>query len=182
MIYIIISVAIVLLLTYVIVTYNKLSKLEIRVEEGFSTMDVYLKKRWDLLPKLVDIVKGYMKHEKETLAELTNMRTTNYEKLTFNDKASTDNSLSDNISKILAVAENYPDLKASENFKNISSEISQIEDEIANARKYYNGTVRNYNLKVVTFPSSLIAFIFSFKKEKMFEATSEERNDVNINM
>lgn len=182
MTYIIIAVVVVLLGIYVMITYNKLAKLKIRVEEGFSTMDVYLKKRWDLIPNLVDIVKGYMKHEGELLKELTKIRKTSYETLSFEEKANTSGKLSDDISKIFAIAEDYPELKASENFINLSEEITKVEEEIANARKYYNGTVRNINVKIVTFPSMLVALIFGYKKEKMFEATTEERNDVEISL
>lgn len=182
MVYIIIGIVVVLLIVYIVVTYNKLQRLKIRVEEGFSTMDVYLKKRWDLIPQLVEVVKGYMKHEKELLQELTNIRQSSYSNLSFQDKANTSEQLSEDLSKIIAVSENYPELKASTNFVHLSEEITNVEEDIANARKYYNGTVRNINEQIVTFPSSVVAAIFKFKKEKMFEATLEERNDVKIKM
>lgn len=181
MVYIIIALVVVLLITiFSVITYNKLQRLKIRVEEGFSTMDVYLKKRWDLIPQLVEVVKGYMKHEKELLQELTNIRTTSYNDLSFQEKANTTDQLSEDLSKIIAVSENYPELKASTNFVHLSEEITKVEEDIANARKYYNGTVRNINEVIVTFPSSIVALIFKFKKEKMFEAKLEERNDVKI--
>ena len=183
MVYIIIGIIVVLLITiYTVVTYNQLQKLKVRVEEGFSTIDVYLKKRWDLIPQLVEVVKGYMKHEKELLQELTNIRTSSYNNLSFQDKANTTDQLSEDLAKIIAVSENYPELKASTNFVHLSEEITKVEEDIANARKYYNGTVRNINEKIVIFPSSIIASIFKFKKEKMFEAKFEERNDVKIEM
>ena len=103
-------------------------------------------------------------------------------KLPLKELLSLKNNLIDDISKIFAIAEDYPELKASENFINLSEEITKVEEEIANARKYYNGTVRNINVKIVTFPSMIVALIFGFKKEKMFEATTEERNDVEINL
>ena len=177
--YIIIAVVVVLLLL-VLTTYNSFVKLNNKVEEAFSTMDVYLKKRWDLIPQLVEVVKGYMKHEKELLQELTNIRTTSYNDLSFQEKANTTDQLSEDLSKIIAVSENYPELKASTNFVHLSEEITKVEEDIANARKYYNGTVRNINEVIVTFPSSIVALIFKFKKEKMFEAKLEERNDVKI--
>ena len=178
--YVILGVIIAILLAYVIVTYNSFAKLKIRVEEGFSTMDVYLKKRWDLIPNLVEVVKGYVKHEKELLTEITKLRQESYETMSIEDKMNTNNELSSKLSRLFAIAESYPELKASKNFITLSEELTKVEEDIASARKYYNGTVRNLNEKVVTFPSGMIAKIFGFKKEKMFEATETERTNVKI--
>lgn len=178
----IIGVIVGVIIIYTILTYNSFAKLKIRVEEGFSTMDVYLKKRWDLIPNLVETVKGYIKHEKDLLTEITKIRKVTYDNMTTNEKINTNNELSSKISRLFAIAENYPELKSSDNFITLSEELTQVEEDIANARKYYNGTVRNLNEKIVTFPSNIIGKIFGFKKEKMFEATDEERTNVKINI
>ena len=170
----------VLTLIYVLTTYNGLIKLKNKVEEGFSTMDVYLKKRWDLIPNLVETVKAYAKHEKETLEEVTKLRNGAYDNLSEDEKIDVNNKLSQNITKLLAVAENYPDLKANDSFRDLTNELSQIEDEIAQSRKYYNGTVRIFNDKVQMFPSNIIANMLGFKARKMFEAQEAERENVKV--
>ena len=174
LLYVIIGI-VVLLLLLVYTTYNNLVKLNNKVEEAFSTMDVYLKKRWDLIPNIVETVKGYAKHEKTTLEEVVNLRNSAYDNMDANDKVDVNNKLSPSISKLMALAESYPDLKASENFQNLSNELTKVEDEIANSRKYYNGTVRMFNDKVQMFPSNIIASMFNYKSRKMFEASSNER-------
>ena len=165
---------------YVIVQYNKLINARNDVKEAFSTMDVYLKKRWDLVPNLVEVVKQYAKHEEDTFTKITALRTGNYDEMLTNKKININEQLTEGISKVMAVAENYPELKASENFLNLSAELTKIEDEIANSRKYYNGTVRNLNNKIQMFPSNIIATIFKFEQANMFEANTEERNNVKV--
>lgn len=177
--YIIIAVVVVLLLL-VFTTYNSLVKLNNRVEEAFSTMDVYLKKRWDLIPNIVETVKGYAKHEKTTLEEVINLRNSSYDKMNTNDKVDVNNKLSQGISKIMAIAEAYPDLKANENFKDLSNQLTKVEEDIANARKYYNGTVRQFNDKVQMFPSNIIAAILGYKVKNMFEASENERENIKV--
>ena len=145
-------------------------------------MDVYLKKRWDLIPNIVETVKGYAKYEKNTLEEVINLRNTSYDKMNTNDKVDINNKLSANLGKLIAIAENYPDLKANENFKDLSRELSKVEEDIANARKYYNGTVRMFNDKVQMFPSNIIAGIFGYKAKTMFEANEEERKNVKVEL
>ena len=179
--WIVIAVVVICVL-YVVFTYNKLIKLNNKVKEAFSTMDVYLKKRWDLIPNIVEIVKGYTKHEKNTLSEVIKMRNTTYDNMTDNEKIKTNENLSKNINKIMALAESYPDLKANENFKDLSTQLSQIEDDIANSRKYYNATVRDFNNKVEMFPSNLIARIFGYKSRNMFAVNEEERENVKVNL
>ena len=179
--YIIIAIVVVLLLL-VFTTYNSFVKLNNKVEEAFSTMDVYLKKRWDLIPNIVETVKGYAKHEKSTLEEVINLRNSSYDKMNTNDKVEVNNKLSQGISKLMAIAEAYPDLKANENFKDLSSQLTKVEDDIANARKYYNGTVRIFNDKVQMFPSNIIASIFGYKIKKMFEANENERENIKIEL
>ncbi len=171
---------IVIIAIYVLVQYNSFIKLNNRVKEAFSTMDVYLKKRWDLVPNLVETVKGYMKHESGVLEEIVKLRNSSYDKMSLSDKIETNQQISSGLSKIMAVAENYPDLKASQNFSDLTHQLSTIEDEIANSRKYYNAVVRNLNTKVEMFPSNIIAKMFNFKLTKMFEANENERNNVKV--
>jgi LemA protein len=177
--YIIIGI-IILLAIYVFVAYNNLVKANNFVKEAFSTMDVYLKKRWDLIPNLVEVVKGYTKHESETFENITSLRTNSYDSMSMEKKIDVNEQLTQGISKIMAICENYPDLKASQNFSNLSRELSQIEDEIANSRKYYNGTARILNNKIQMFPSNIVAKIFGFKQANMFEASAEEKNNVKV--
>lgn len=179
MIYLIIGV-IVLLVIYVLVTYNRFVRMKNRVDEAFSTMDVYLKKRWDLIPNIVETVKGYTKHEKSTLSEVIKLRNGAYDNMSSDEKIKANQQLSKGITKIMALAEQYPDLKANENFKDLSTQLTKIEDEIANSRKYYNGTVREFNDKVQMFPSNIVANIFGYKAKVMFEANEEERKNVKV--
>lgn len=179
MIYLVIGV-IALLVIYVLVTYNGFVRIKNRVEEAFSTMDVYLKKRWDLIPNIVETVKGYAKHEKSTLSEVIKLRNGAYDDMSSDEKIKANQQLSKGITKIMALAEQYPDLKANENFKDLSAQLTQIEDEIANSRKYYNGTVREFNDKVQMFPSNIVAMIFGYKAKEMFEANEEERKNVKV--
>ena len=167
MLYIIIIILVILLICASI-TYNSLVKLYNRVKEAFSTMDVYLKKRWDLIPNIVETVKGYSKQEKETLTEVVKIRSNSYDDMNINDKVNVNTKLSGDINKLMALAEAYPELKANENYLDLSNKLTEIEEDIANSRKYYNGSVRIYNNKVEMFPSNIIAKIFGFKSEKMF--------------
>ena len=179
--YIIIAI-IIILFVYSFATYNIFIKLNNQVKEAFSTMDVYLKKRWDLIPNIVEVVKGYAKHEKDTLKEILKLRNDSYNKMSKSEKVDANTKLSNGLNKIMAIAENYPDLKANENFKDLSSQLSKVEEEIANSRKYYNGSVRIYNNKVQMFPSSIIASMFGYKEQKMFEIDSYEKENVKIEL
>ena len=179
--YIIVAI-VVILLWLVFTTYNSFIKLNNRVNEAFSTMDVYLKKRWDLIPNIVEVVKGYANHEKKTLEEVIKLRNSSYDEMNINDKMNVNNKISQDIIKIMAIAESYPELKANENFKDLSNQLTRVEDEIANSRKYYNGVVRIYNNKVEMFPSNIIASIFGYKTKKMFEASLNERESVQIKL
>ena len=179
--YIIIGI-IALLLIYVFVTYNSLIKLQNIVKEAFSTMDIYLKKRWDLIPNLVEVVKTYAKHEKEVIEKITELRTNTYQDMTIDKKININEQLTQGISTIIAVSENYPDLKANENFLGLSKDLTKIEEDIANSRKYYNGSVRLFNTKIQMFPSNIVANIFGFKNANMFEANAEEKNNVKVDV
>ncbi len=180
--YIIIGIVLLLLAIYLLVTYNSLVKTNNIVKEAFSTMDIYLKKRWDLIPNLVEVVKGYAKHEKETFNEITTLRTNSYDSMSMNKKINVNEQLTQGISKIMAISENYPELKSSENFLQLSRDLTQVEDEIANSRKYYNGSVRILNTKIQMFPSNIVAGMFGFKQANMFEANAEEKNNVKVEL
>lgn len=173
---------IVLLIIYILITYNSLVKSRNYVREAFSTMDVYLKKRWDLIPNLVEVVKAYAKHEQETFNQITSLRTNAYDSMSMEKKLNINEQVTQGVSKIMAISENYPELKASENFLELSRELTSIEDEIANSRKYYNGTVRIFNNKTQMFPSNIVASIFGFKQANMFEANAEEKNNVKVDV
>ena len=180
-IYIIITI-IVLIVIYALAIYNSFVQLNNKVKEAFSTMDVYLKKRWDLIPNLVETVKGYAKHEKDTLKEVVELRNSAYEKMSDQEKIKTNEQLSSGINKIMALAEAYPELKANENYKDLSKQLTKVEDDIANSRKYYNGVVRIYNNKVEMFPSNIFAGLFGYKSKAMFEASANERENVKVEL
>ena len=177
---IIIVAVIVLLILYVISTYNRFIKLKNLVEEAFATMDVYLKKRWDLIPNLVNTVKGYATHEKETLENVIGLRTGNYDDLTPEQKIEANKKLSSEISKLMMVVENYPDLKANQNFMDLSSQLQSVENDIANSRKYYNAVVRKYNNAIMVIPANIVASIFKFGPKSMFEIDEAERENVKV--
>ena len=173
---------IIIIIIYALVQYNSFVKLNNKVREAFSTMDVYLKKRWDLIPNIVETVKGYAKHEKDTLKEVIELRNGVYDKMSDDEKIKTNEQLSNNINRMMALAESYPELKASDNFKDLSEQLTKVEDDIANSRKYYNGVVRIYNNKVEMFPSNVFACIFMFKTKPMFEASANERENVKVEL
>lgn len=166
---------------FVIGGYNRGIKLRNYVKEAFSTMDVYMKKRWDLIPNLVETVKGYAGHEKDLLEKIAKLRSSNYSTMSDAQKLETNSELTNVLTRFFAVAENYPDLKANQNYMQLSSELSSIEKDIANSRKYYNGTVRELNTFLEVFPTNIIGSIFGFQKEKMFEISEAERQNVKVN-
>ncbi len=178
----VVGAVILILLIYAFVVYNSFIKLNNKVREAFSTMDVYLKKRWDLIPNLVETVKGYAKHEADTLKEVVELRGNTYDSLSQEEKLNTSENLRNGINKIMALAEAYPELKANENFKDLSSQLTKNEEDIANSRKYYNATVRMFNDKVEMFPSNIFAGLFGFKSKKMFEANETERKNVEVDL
>ena len=180
MVYIIIGVILVILIFYIISCYNGLVALRNTVKEAFATMDVYLKQRWDLIPNIVETVKGYAKHEKDTLEGVIKLRNGSYDAMSPEEKIEANKSLSQGITKIMALAESYPDLKANENFKDLSNQLTKVEADIANARKYYNAVVRKFNDKVEMFPGNIVAGLFKFKSETMFEIAAAERENVKV--
>ena len=172
---------IVALVAYFISVYNKLVKLLNITEESFSTMDVYMKKRYDLIPNLVETVKGYTKHESETLEKVIQARNLAMTSTTMEDKIKNENALSGTLKSLFALTEAYPDLKANANFADLQGQLAGIEEDIANSRKYYNATVRNYNNVVDMFPSNIVAGMFKFTRKLMFEVSYEsERENVKV--
>lgn len=178
-IYIVIAIVVIILI-YALITYNNLIKLKNMVKEAFSTMDVCLKKRWDLIPNIVETVKGYAKHEENTLKEIIELRNSSYDTMSDDEKVKANKTLSKDINKIMLLAESYPDLKASTNFQDLTRELSKVEEDIANSRKYYNGVVEMFNNKVEMFPSNIFAKLFGYKTKEMFEIDDAERENVKI--
>lgn len=179
--WIILGAVLLVIIVYPISLYNSLVRKRNSVEEAFSTMDVYLKKRWESIPNLVETVKGYAKHEAGLLENIVKLRTgVTYDSMTTNEKIEANKQLSAGLGKLFAVAESYPDLKSNTNFQDLSDKITRVEDEIANARKYYNGTVREFNNKIQVFPNVIFAGMFGFKKFNMFEIDTAERQNVKV--
>jgi len=172
---------IILILVYFFITFNILVTKKNKVKEAFSTMDVYLKKRWDLIPNLVETTKGYAKYESNTLKRIIEERN-NYNNLSTVEKLNSNEKLSDNLTKLMALVESYPELKANENFLNLSEKLSSVEDEIAHSRKYYNASVREYNNKVQMFPSNIVAKILGYKEFKMFNIEDNEKENIKVEL
>jgi LemA protein len=170
---------IIILVIFVIVTivhmYNNLVGLRNRVKNSYSQIDVQLKRRNDLIPNLVETVKGYAAHEKGVLEEVTKARTGVMNASTIEETSAADNQLTGALKTLFAVAENYPDLKANSNFQQLQGELSDTEDNIAYARQFYNDVVLKYNNACQQFPSSLLAGMFGFKEETYFEAPESEK-------
>ena len=160
--------------------YNSIIVAKIRISEAFSQIDVQLKRRADLIPNLVEAVKGYAKHEKELFEKVTKERANLVSAKTPHDKAEANNMLTDTLKSLFAVAENYPNLKANENFGKLQDELSDTENKIAYSRQFYNSNVLDYNTKIVVFPNSLVASMFGFKPTEFFGATEEERKPVKV--
>jgi len=174
-------VVVVAIVIWVIATYNKLVKRRNHIEDAFSTIDVYLKKRFDLIPNLVETVKGYAKHEHETFTKVTEARAKSMKASTIPEKIEADKAMSSALYGFYRVSEDYPELKANVNFMDLQGQLKTIENELVNARKYFNANVREFNNIVLTFPSLIIAKIFKFEKMSMFEIENpEERNNVKV--
>ena len=168
---------ILLFVFYGIGIYNKLIKLKTLVEEAWSGIDVQLKKRHDLIPNLVETVKGYASHEKETFQKVTEARNKAVKAKTVEQHQNAENQLNRSLMSLFAVAEQYPELKANSNFLELQNELSQVESDIEKSRRYYNGTVREKNILIDSFPSNIVANVFGFIKSTFFELDdSAERN------
>ncbi|MDO8639286.1 MAG: LemA family protein [bacterium] len=168
------------LVFYVWYLYNSLVTAKIRISEAFSQIDVQLKRRTDLIPNLIQTVKGYVKHEKEVLENTTKARSALMSAQSAQEKADANNQLDKTLKSLFAVAENYPTLKASENFLELQGELSDTENKIAYARQFYNTTVLDFNTKISVFPSVLIAGVFGFKNADFFEAGEKEKKPVEV--
>ena len=174
---IILIVAVAIIFVFCIFVYNSLIQLSNKVKEAFSTMDVYLKQRFDLIPNLVDTVKAYAKHEADTLEEITKRRA-GVSAGDIDGQIEGEMRIGEALSRILVVVEKYPELKANENFLDLHKRIVKAEEEIAFARRYYNGSVRQYNDKCQMFPYNIIANIFGFRAKKMYEIQNVAEREV----
>ena len=167
---------------FVIAMYNKLVRLRNTVKSSWSDIDVQLKKRYDLVPNLVETVKGYASHEKSLFEKVTEARSVAMRASSPADKAKAENMLTETLKSLFAVAEAYPDLKANTNFLQLQTQLKELEDSIEYARRYYNAVVRDYNIMIESFPSNIIASQFKFEKEEFFEleAPEVERKPVKV--
>lgn len=168
------------ILIYAWVVYNGLVTAKVRIEEALSHIDVQLKRRTDLIPNLVESVKGYLKHEKGVLEEVTKARTGLMSANSAHEKAQANNMLSNTLKSLFAVAEGYPDLKASQNFLNLQEELSDTENKIAYSRQFYNTSVLDFNTKIKTFPSMFFANLFKFTPAEFFEADEKDKKPVAV--
>jgi LemA protein len=175
MLYLILLIIFILVLLWLIFIYNKLVKLKIMTEQAWSDVDVQLKRRHDLIPNLVETVKGYATHERKTLEEVVKLRNIAISAKTTEEKIEAENMLTQALRQIFALAENYPDLKASVNFQTLQNELASIEETISQARRYFNAVVRDYNTAISIFPNSLIAGILGFTRKIFFETDETER-------
>lgn len=172
-----IIIGIVLLVVYFLSIYNTFVRMKNNANEGFSTMDVYMKKRYDLIPNLVETVKGYATHEKETLQKVVEARNIAVASNSEKEKIANDNALTGTLKTLFAVAESYPDLKANSNFQELMNSLNVVENDIASSRKYYNGVVNQYNIKIESFPSNVVASMFKFEKKPLYEVKNEEERE-----
>jgi len=172
---------VVLIIIVVIFIYNNLVGLKLRVRNAWAQIDTQLKRRFDLIPNLVETVKGYAAHESGTFEKIVEARNSYTNATTVSDKSQANNMLTDTLKSVFALAENYPDLKANENFAALQVELSSTEDKVAYSRQFYNDTVQMYNTAIMTFPSNILAGMFNFKEESFFEvADVKERDAVKV--
>ncbi len=171
------------IISFVIVTYNKLIRLKNTVRSSWSDVDVQLKKRYDLVPNLIETVKGYASHERSVFEKVTQARSNAMRASSPADKARAENALTDTLKTLFALSEAYPELKANANFMQLQSQLKELEDNIEYSRRYYNAVVRDFNILIESFPSNIIASMFNFKQEEFFalEAPEEERKPVKVN-
>lgn len=177
---IVVIVVIVVLVIWVFSTYNSLVSLRNRVKDAWSQIDVQLKRRFDLIPNLVETIKGYTKHESETLENVVKARNTYLSATLPEDQMKADGELTKAISKLFALTESYPDLKANTNFTDLQEQLKETENKIAMSRQFYNDIVMQYNNKVEMVPSNIIASIFKFQKQAFFEAQEAEKENVKV--
>ncbi len=171
---------IVLFVLFVWLLYNSLVQLKNQVENAWAQIDVQLKRRADLIPNLIETVKGYAKHEKGVLNDVTKARTQLMQADSVSEKADADNMLSGTLKSLFAVSENYPDLKANQNFLQLQEELSGTENKVAYARQHYNDMVMTFNTKIQMFPNNIFANALSFSQKDSFEASEQERKNVKV--
>lgn len=171
---------VVIILLYVWGTYNSFVQLKNTFEKTWADIDVKLKQRADEIPKLINTVKGYMKHEKETLENVTKARTAFMNAQGQGEKLAADNMLTGALKSLFAVAENYPDLKANENFMQLQGRITGIENDLSEKRTLFNNATNTYNIRVEMFPSKIVAGMFNFKKKELFQVSEEDKKDVKV--
>lgn len=177
----IILIIVVIIVLAIISMYNALVSSKMKVDNAWSQIDIQLQRRFDLIPNFVETVKGYMSHESETFEKITKLRTSWANTNTVSEKAELDNQLSGALKTIMAVSENYPELKANQNFSELSEELRNTENKISFSRQFYNDTVTMYNQKLLTFPSNIIANMFNFTARDLFKADSDEaRKNVKV--
>src|SRR5712692_4895196 len=170
----------VLVLVFVIGMYNSLVQLRVRADSAWSDIDVQLKRRHDLIPNLVETVKAYAAHEKSTFENIAKFRSQAMQATTPADKAVAENQLTGALKSLFAVAENYPQLQASEEFTQLQNSLSQTEDAIQNSRRYYNAVVRDLNTKIQSFPTNILAGMFGFQARQFFEVAEADREPVAV--
>ncbi|MFA7204955.1 MAG: LemA family protein [Saccharofermentanales bacterium] len=170
------AIAVIIVLWY-IATYNKFVGLKVRIEEAFSTIDVYLKKRYDLVPNLVETVKGYASHEVETFEAVVNARSRAHDSSNVEDKIRNEGELTKALGRLMVLAESYPELKADSQFLNLQTQLRDLEDEISQSRKYYNGVVKSFNTMIISFPSMIVANLAKFTKAEFFLIDREEQRE-----
>ena len=176
---VVIAVAVIIALLF-ISSYNGFTRLKNKTEEAFATMDAYLKKRRDLIPNIVETVKGYASHEKETLEAVINARNRAMNSNGVADLQENENALSSSLKTVFALSESYPDLKANQNFVNLQNQLQKVEDDILQSRKYYNAVVKEFNTKTELFPQSIVAGMMHLEKKDYFEIDDSDRQNVKV--
>jgi LemA protein len=179
---VVLLVILLLLVFYLKQMYNSIIRNKNLVDEGWSGIDVQLKKRYDLVPALVRTVQSYSAHERELFEEVTRLRSEGLKANSLSAHQAVESKLSRGMGRLLLIAEHYPDLKAQENFLNLQKQISEVEDHIQMARRYYNGTVRDFNILIESFPSNLVARMFSFTRREFFEIESIQAHVPEVNL
>ena len=177
---IIAAAAVVILVGAFVGIYNGFIKLRNKSEESFATMDAYLKKRWDLIPNLVETVKGYAAHEKDTLERVIQARNMAINSKGIGELQQNENALAAGLKSIFALSESYPDLKANEGFVNLQNQLQALENDILQSRKYYNAVVKSFNTKRELFPHSIVAGMMSLEKKEYFEIDNTQRESVTV--
>lgn len=166
-----------IIIIWLIVIFNGLIRLRNRTDEAWSDIDVQLKRRYDLIPNLIETVKGYAAHEKQLFEKVTEARTKAMQSGSIEERGQNENMLSGALKSLFAVAENYPNLKANENFLQLQTELTDTEDKIQAARRFYNGNVRDFNTKIEVFPNNLVASILGFAKREFFQVEEAEEKE-----